>query len=152
MSYTVFQNGKEYGTRKGLDGPFHYPNGRVLYYDAKAGEFDIEWAQDVVYGGPHPWHTREMAGFRTWLARNGFEVDNTEYNYGYHSVGQVQLKESFGTDNYKEIWPILSKYLDIYKIEAGTTSSIYDYAWTDSDYYQQQINMMRPGYDFSSRG
>lgn len=39
MAYTVFQNGKEYGTRKGLDGPFHYPNGRVLYYDAKAGEY-----------------------------------------------------------------------------------------------------------------
>jgi hypothetical protein len=39
MGYVVFQNGKEYGTRKGLEGPFHYPNGRVLYYDAKAGEY-----------------------------------------------------------------------------------------------------------------
>lgn len=25
--------------RKGLEGPFYYPNGRVLYYDAKAGEY-----------------------------------------------------------------------------------------------------------------
>lgn len=39
MGYAVFQNGKEYGARKGLEGPFHYPNGRVLYYDAKAGEY-----------------------------------------------------------------------------------------------------------------
>lgn len=39
MSYTVFQHSKEYGARKGLEGPFHYPNGQVLYYDAKAGEY-----------------------------------------------------------------------------------------------------------------
>jgi hypothetical protein len=39
MSYTVFQHNKEYTARKGLEGPFHYPNGRVLYYDLKAGEY-----------------------------------------------------------------------------------------------------------------
>lgn len=39
MAYVVFQNGKEYGTRKGLEGPFHYPNGRVLYYDVKEGSY-----------------------------------------------------------------------------------------------------------------
>jgi hypothetical protein len=39
MSYTVFKHSKEYGPRKGLEGPFHYPNGQVLYYDAKAGEY-----------------------------------------------------------------------------------------------------------------
>ena len=30
---------QKYGPRKGLEGPFHYPNGRVLYYDARAGEY-----------------------------------------------------------------------------------------------------------------
>jgi len=39
MAYVVFQNGKEYGARKGLEGPFHYPNGRVLYYDVKEGSY-----------------------------------------------------------------------------------------------------------------
>jgi hypothetical protein len=39
MSYVVFKNAKEYGPRKGLEGPFHYPNGQVLYYDPKAGEY-----------------------------------------------------------------------------------------------------------------
>ena len=39
MSYVVFKNAKEYGARKGLEGPFHYPNGQVLYYDPKAGEY-----------------------------------------------------------------------------------------------------------------
>lgn len=39
MGYVVFKNAKEYGPRKGLEGPFHYPNGQVLYYDPKAGEY-----------------------------------------------------------------------------------------------------------------
>jgi len=116
-----------------------------------SGEFDIEWAQDVVYNGPHPWHTKELAGFRDWLGRNGFDINNTEYNYGYHPIGQVNLQESFGTTNFREVWPILSKYLDISKITAGDVSSVYDYTWTDADYYTQQIERLKPGYDHSSR-
>ena len=38
MAYTVFKHNQEFTSRKGLEGPFHYPNGRVLYYDPKAGE------------------------------------------------------------------------------------------------------------------
>jgi len=120
----------------------------LLLTSVYSGEFDIEWAQDVIYNGPHPWHTKEMTSFREWLHRNRFDPQNTEYNYGYHPVGQVELKESFGTTDFKEVWPILSKYLDIYRIEAGNASATFDYAWTDPDYYQQQIDMMRPGYDY----
>ena len=119
----------------------------LRYY---SGEFDIEWAQDITYNGANPWHTKKMNGFREWLHRNRFDAQNTEYNYGYHTVGQVDLQSSFGTDDFKEICAILSEYLDIYKIEAGDASAIYDYAWTDSDYYQQQINRLKPGYDYSS--
>jgi hypothetical protein len=36
MAYTCWQRSKEYGPRKGLEGPFSYPNGRVLYYDPKS--------------------------------------------------------------------------------------------------------------------
>lgn len=39
MGYTVFERDVNYGPRKGLEGPFHYPNGQVLYYDPKAGEY-----------------------------------------------------------------------------------------------------------------
>ena len=39
MAYTVFKHNTMYETRAGLEGPFHYPNGRVLYYDPKAGEY-----------------------------------------------------------------------------------------------------------------
>jgi hypothetical protein len=92
-----------------------------------------------------------MKGFRDWLHRNRFDAQNTEYNYGYHPVAQVDLQSSFGTTDFRKVWPILSKYLDILSIQAGDASAQYDYTWTDADYYQQQIERMRPGYDFSSR-
>ena len=121
----------------------------LRYY---SGEFDIEWAQDVVFNGPHPWHTKELTGFREWLTRNGFDVNDTQYNYGYHPVGQVDLEKSFGTSDFRQVWPILSKYLDIYSIEANGIVATYDYTWTDADYQQQQIARLKPGYDYSSRG
>lgn len=36
---TVDRMRDKYGPRKGLEGPFHYPNGRVLYYDTKEGRY-----------------------------------------------------------------------------------------------------------------
>jgi len=39
VAYTVFKHSKEFGPRKGLEGPFHYPNGRVLYYDIREGSY-----------------------------------------------------------------------------------------------------------------
>ena len=39
MAYTVFQHDTRFGPRTGLEGPFHYPSGAVLYYDPKAGEY-----------------------------------------------------------------------------------------------------------------
>jgi hypothetical protein len=39
MAYTVFPHDTMYQARAGLEGPFHYPNGRVLYYDPRAGEY-----------------------------------------------------------------------------------------------------------------
>lgn len=39
MAHTVFKHNQDYGPRRGLEGPFHYANGRVLYYDPKAGRY-----------------------------------------------------------------------------------------------------------------
>jgi hypothetical protein len=39
MAYTVFQHDPNFGPRAGLEGPFHYPSGAVLYYDPTAGEY-----------------------------------------------------------------------------------------------------------------
>lgn len=40
MGYQVVpQWQRKYGPIKGLEGPFQYPSGRVLYYDVKVGEY-----------------------------------------------------------------------------------------------------------------
>ena len=40
MGYRVLNEiDKKWQTRKGLEGPFYYANGRVLYYDPKEGDY-----------------------------------------------------------------------------------------------------------------
>lgn len=120
----------------------------LKYY---SGEFDIEWGNNVVYNGEHPWHTIEQDKFKKWLLDNGRDPHDPELSLGYLPIGQVQLQQSFGTTDYQTIWDILGSHLDIYKIEIDDVASTFDYCWTDADYKQNQIDMMRPGYDYSSR-
>jgi hypothetical protein len=116
-----------------------------------SGEFDIEWGNDVVYGGPHPWHNIQQDQFRKWLADNGRDYTDPQLSLGYLPIGQVDLLASFGTTNYEDIWDQLSNHLDIYSIEVDGVKQIFDYCWSDSNYAQKQIEIMRPGYDHSSR-
>lgn len=40
MGYAIFPNrNDQYTARPGLEGPFEYPNGQVLYYDPKEGMY-----------------------------------------------------------------------------------------------------------------
>ena len=40
MGYTVLgERDVRFQPRKGLEGPFYFANGRVLYYDTKEGEY-----------------------------------------------------------------------------------------------------------------
>lgn len=40
MGYRVLgERDSKWQPRKGLEGPFYYANGRVLYYDAQAGQY-----------------------------------------------------------------------------------------------------------------
>ena len=40
MGYRVLgQREEKFSPRKGLEGPFYYPSGAVLYYDPKAGQY-----------------------------------------------------------------------------------------------------------------
>jgi len=40
MGYTVLgERDRRFQPRRGLEGPFYFGNGRVLYYDPKAGEY-----------------------------------------------------------------------------------------------------------------
>jgi hypothetical protein len=39
MGYRTFSKNDKFQPRKGLEGPFTYPNGQVLYYDPKEGKY-----------------------------------------------------------------------------------------------------------------
>ena len=120
----------------------------LKYY---SGEFDVEWGNDVTYPGQCPWHDEEQELFHAWLSANGYDRQNPELSLGYLPIGQVDLVGSFGTTDYQAIWNQLGSHLDIYKIEVDGITGTFDYCWTDADYKQQQINQMRPGYDYHTR-
>jgi len=85
------------------------------------------------------------------LRDNGRDLQDSKLSLGYLPIGQVDLQGSFGTVDYQKIWDILSTHLDIYSIEIDGIKNTFDYCWSDSDYKQKQIDMMKPGYDYSSR-
>ena len=121
----------------------------LKYY---SGEFDVEWGNDVVYPGKLPWHNQEQEDFANWLIQNNLDPLDPKLSLGYLPIGQIDLIASFGTDDPRAIRNLLGDYLDIYSIEIDGVVGTFDYCWNDPDYAQQQIDMMRPGYDFSSRG
>jgi hypothetical protein len=121
----------------------------LKYY---SGEFDVEWGNDVVYGGAQSWHTEEQDRFQTWLIKNNRDPKDIQLSLGYLSIGYVDIVQDFGTDDPVKIREILGKYLDIYQIEVDGVKNEFNYCWSDSDYKQQQIARMIPGYDYSSRG
>jgi len=119
----------------------------LRYY---SGEFDIEWGNDVVRNGGHPWHDQQQNLFEEWLIANNRDIKDPNLSLGYLPLGQVDLRGSFGTAKSSDIWKILSAHLDIYSIEIDGVSQKFDYCWTDANYKQMQIDMMKPGYDYSA--
>lgn len=117
-----------------------------------SGEFDVEWGNNVTYRSGQPWHDQQQDEFKQWLESNGLDPTDTRLSLGYLPIGQVTLQQSFGTVDYSTIWDILGSHLDIYSIEVDGVSNKFDYCWSDDNYKQMQINIMRPGYDHSSRG
>ena len=105
-----------------------------------AGDFDIEWARDP---GSYHWQIQQLAEFREWLARNGFDPDEPSLTIGHPQVGQVDLQRSFGTEDYEKIWAQLSTHLDVYSIRTGSAWATYNYRWSDPDYVEQQIKALK---------
>ena len=105
-----------------------------------AGDFDIEWARDP---GAYHWQIKQLAEFREWLTRNGFDPDDAGLTIGHPCIGQVDLQRSFGTTDYQAIWAQLSTHLDVYSVRTSTATAIYNYRWSDPDYTEQQIRSMK---------
>ena len=105
-----------------------------------AGDFDIEWARDP---GAYHWQIRQLAEFREWLARNGFDPADKSLTIGHPQVAQVDLQRSFGTDNYQAIWAQLAQHLDVVAMRTSNAQAKYDYRWNDANYIEQQIKALK---------
>ena len=105
-----------------------------------AGDFDIEWANNP---GEFYWQKKQLTEFRQWLIDNNFDPEDKNLTIGHPKIGQVDLKRSFGTEDYREIWKQLNTHLNVYAVKTSQTSAQYDYCWSDADYMQQQIRSMR---------
>lgn len=119
----------------------------LKYY---TGEFDIEWGQDITRKSA-PWHVEEQKEFIDWLKRNRFDINDPKLALGFIKIGHCNLEKSFGLNDPQKIWPILSKHLDVYKISIDEVNNTFDYVWSQPDFKQLQINIMKPGYIWSSQ-
>lgn len=107
-----------------------------------AGDFDIEWSNDP---GKYHWQKKMLDDFRIWLTNNGFDPNDKMLTIGHPKIAQVNIEKTFGSDNYQNIWNMLYKYLDVYSIDTGTESTIYDYHWSDADFIERQIEIIHKG-------
>lgn len=105
-----------------------------------AGDFDIEWARDP---GAYHWQIRQLAEFREWLVANGFDPNDKSLTIGHPKVAQVDLIKSFGTEDYQQIWALIGSHLDVYKIRIDGLEATYSYRWSDDDFAQRQINILK---------
>lgn len=105
-----------------------------------AADFDIEWAQDT---RGHPWMHRQLSDFRTWLTHNGFDPDDKSLTIGHPKVAQVNLADSFGTTDFRQVWAQLDRNLDVYSVKLGDSVAYYDYRWSDDNYMNMQIEFLQ---------
>jgi hypothetical protein len=145
---TLFEVWRDEGAPK-LDSTVCEAITNLEYY---SGEFDIEWGKDVTLEIEYPWYNKEQQEFKDWLIANNLDPTDSKLSLGYLPIGHVDLEQSFGTTDMIKIHDLLGAYLDIFSIEVDGVKNTFDYSWADTDYKQQQIAMMRPGYDYSSRG
>lgn len=119
----------------------------LKYY---TGEFDIEWGRDVTEKTA-PWHKHELELFYKWLTKNNFNSNDPSLALGFIKIGHCDLKKSFGTTKPNHVWKILSNYLDVYKININGVEGTFDYVWSQPNYKYLQIEMLKDGYDYSSK-
>lgn len=102
---------------------------QLKYY---SGEFDVEWGKTIVDGAFY-WHDKQMQDFKIWLEDNGIDSTDPNNSLGYLPIGQIDVKDAFGTDDPLAVWNILGDFLNIHSIETAQNFCVYDYTWRDED-------------------
>ena len=114
-----------------------------------SGDFDIDLGKTDRY---ETWRIEENKKFRQWLKNNNFDPDDKTLTIGHPKIGQINLQRSFDAVNdHNKIWNVFYEYPDVYSIQTGKCSASFDYHWSDEDYMQKQIDILRPGYIYTEQ-
>jgi hypothetical protein len=105
-----------------------------------AGDFDIEWA---VNPKDMDFQKETIKDFTEWLVCNNFDPEDKSLTIGHPQVGQVDLEKSFSDSSRDGIWNLLNNFLDVYSIRTSDATVKYNYHWSDDDYAEQQIDILR---------
>jgi hypothetical protein len=105
-----------------------------------AGDFDIEWAKNPA---PYKYMQRDLENFKQWLIANNFDPNDKSLTIGHPQVGQVDLHRTFETERHRRVWKKLSRHLNVRSIETNEQYCGYRYNWTDKDYMEQQIKLLK---------
>lgn len=101
-----------------------------------SADFDIEWGRNP---SGFEWQVRKLAEFRAWLVANGFDPDDKALTIGHPQIGQVDLRRSFGSEDFRSIWHCLNNHLDVVRVSTSAAACRYDYHWSDSDFQSRQV-------------
>lgn len=89
----------------------------LRYY---CGGFDIDWGLD--------WNRNNSTWqqeFFAWIEKNGLDPNDTSLSLGFLPIGQVDILESFGTEDPEEVWEIISKHMYVYSFECNGKTVVY---------------------------
>ena len=140
---TLYEVWRDHDEAVGEDGVNH----QQLY----SGEFDIEWGRTIT--DANDFKKKETDQFKSWLKENGYDWNNPQLALGYIKIGQVNLNDSFGTNDFLNIYHQLINCLNISSIELFGTTNIkteYKYTLADSNWKELQIEELKKGYESHS--
>ena len=134
------------------DGDKAVGDGGINHQKYYSGEFDIEWGQTITED-TFDYSKGGLDNYKNWLKENNYDWEDPKLSLGYIKLGQVDLKRSFGTDNFLKIYEILSNNLNITKIEVIESENVsceYPYTLNDKNWQQIQMNNLKKGYESHS--
>jgi hypothetical protein len=125
--------------------------GGINHQQLYSGEFDIEWGQTVT--DADSFKKKETEQFKEWLEKNGYDWNDPSLALGYIKIGQVDLNDSFGTEDFLNVYKQMIGCLNIHRIELIGPTNItaeYKYTLSDPDWKELQIKELKKGYESHS--
>jgi hypothetical protein len=130
-----------------VDGDVHIGEGGVSGLRYISGEVTIDFGHDTAYKKEHQ---QAISNYAAWLKSNGLSIDDKSLAHGWLHVASIDFSK-YGDMSVLEIQNLLSKYLDIYKVQIIEDGVIiheaeYDYHWNKPNFESEQKAELFPTY------